>query len=152
MGARPCARTGGFRARVLGMAGALRPEYPAAQHVEDRLYEGEFFPLAGDVDLLPAFHASNPAEKPTLLAALQDDRAQQLGRRIVYNEWPETLSAAQRVKMERGRRDRRHTVDDVPWTSIPKAMAEIDELLPTAPPPTAKLLEEYGRYLRAEAA
>jgi exodeoxyribonuclease-1 len=134
--------------RVRDLAGLLHRDYPPATHVEDRLYEGDLFPLRCDEDLLAAFHAADPADKPTLLAALQDDRARQLGRRIVYNEWPELLSVNTRAKLNEGRLARLHAAE-APWTSIPAALAEIGRMLPEATPTIARILTDYRRWLEA---
>jgi hypothetical protein len=83
-----------------------------------------------------------------LLIVMQDDRARQLGRRIVYNEWPEALGGDQRIEMDPGRLARLNAAEGS-WTSIAKALTDIDKLLPTATPATAKMLEGYSCYVRS---
>ena len=98
--------------------------------------------------VVAAFHAADPADKLTVLDGIQDGRARELGRRVVYNEFPEVLPAKERAVMDNARMSR--LLDSGgPWTSIAKALAEIDTLMPTATPSIAKLLEEYRRYLRS---
>ncbi|HEY1430280.1 MAG TPA: hypothetical protein VGF39_01395, partial [Stellaceae bacterium] len=136
--------------RLATAATAQRAEYPSSPYVEDRLYEGGFFPLDADAGAIAEFHRADPADKPAFLGAMRDRRARQLGRRILYNECPEVLSAECLAKMDQGRLARMHTAD-APWTTVPKALAAIDQLMPAASPPIARMLEEYGRYLDDEA-
>lgn len=136
-----------FAERLIHAAALSRREYPKAVNVEDRLYEGGFFPLRADQDLMHQFHAADPEDKLALLNAMQDDRAWQLGLRVMYNEWSDSLPADEHAAMDRDRLARLNASDG-PWTSISTALAEIDKVLPNASPDTAKILEDYRRYLR----
>ena len=52
--------------------------------------------------------------------------------------------------MDRSRLARMHASEDnVPWTTVSKALAEIDKLLPETEPPGVNILEDCDRYLRA---
>jgi exodeoxyribonuclease-1 len=137
----------GFAERLIRAAALSRREYPKAIYVEDQLYEEGFFPWRADEGLVGAFHAADPADKLAIVDAMQAERARQLGRRIVYNEFPEVLSVQVRSMMDQSRIARLRN-SDAPWTSIGKALAEIDKLMPTATPSIAKILDEYRRYLR----
>jgi exonuclease I len=140
----------GFPDRLVAAAALGKREYPKATFVEDQLYEGGFFPTRADQALIGSFHANttDPASKLALLDAMQDGRARQLGKRIVFNEWPEVLDTDARATMERERVARLNSGDG-PWTSIAKALAEINKLLPTAAPPTVTILEGYRNYLNS---
>jgi exodeoxyribonuclease-1 len=136
----------GFGERLIRAAALGRREYPKAVNVEDKLYDGGFFPLRADQDLMHQFHAADPEDKLAVLNAMQDDRARQLGVRVMYNEWPDALRADERAAMDRDRLARL-SASEGPWTSIRKALAGIDKLLPNASPETARILEDYRRYL-----
>jgi exodeoxyribonuclease-1 len=138
----------GFGERLNRAAALGRREYPKAANVEDRLYEGGFFPLGTDQDLIHHFHAADPEDKLAVLHAMQDDRARQLGLRVMYNEWPDVLPADERAAMDRDRLARLNASEG-PWTSISKALVEIDKLLPNASPETARILQDYRRYFRS---
>jgi hypothetical protein len=65
----------------------------------------------------------------------------------MYNEWPGVLPADEQVAMDNERLTRLNSPEG-PGTSIRTALAEIEKLLPNALPNTAKILEDYRRYLR----
>jgi exodeoxyribonuclease-1 len=140
---------GSFAERLIRAAALGRREYPKAVNVEERLYEGGFFPLRADQDLIRQFHVADAEDKPAIVKAMQDDRARQLGLRVIYNEWPDALPTAERATMDRDRdRLARLSASQGPWTSIRRALAEIDRLLTNASPETARILEDYRSYLR----
>jgi exodeoxyribonuclease-1 len=136
----------GFGERVAIAARLGRREYPKATYVEDLLYEGGFFPLDADVDLVTAFHFSDPAAKLRIVDSLSDARARQLGRRIIYNDYPDLLSSEEHARMDQ-ERITRLWCSDGPWTSVDAALAEIENLLVTAVPSIVTILQEYRRYL-----
>jgi exodeoxyribonuclease-1 len=141
----------GFHEQVVRAAALNGREYPKAIYVEDQLYEGGFFPLRVDEEAIEAFHRADPEARLALVDAMQDDRARQLGRRIIYNEFPEVLPTKERAVMESARVSRFQDSSGS-WTSIAKALVEIDKLMPTATLSIAKVLEEYSRYLRGHVA
>jgi exodeoxyribonuclease-1 len=144
--ARTVSTDGGLCERLLEAGKLARRLFPEAVDVEDQLYEA-FFPQRDDKGLCANFHIVDPARKRALLELMRDDRARQLGCRILYNEWPDVLSHDERAAMDQKRLARMHAADGVPWMTIAKALAEIDTLLPTAAPLAAKILADYRTYL-----
>jgi exodeoxyribonuclease-1 len=137
----------GFAGRLIQAAAIGQREYAKAANVEDQLYEGGFFPVRADQTLIRQFHAAAACDKPAIVEAMQDDRARQLGRRVIYNEWPDALPTEQRAAMDHDRNVRLNASDG-PWTSKGSALQEIDNLLLKVSPEIAKILEDYRLYLR----
>jgi exonuclease I len=95
----------GFFDRLIAASSMARQVYPDAEHVEDQLYEGGFFPAAADQRRFATFHAAAAREKIGIARTLEDQRARQLAARIVYNEWPRELPADEYARSP-GRRAR----------------------------------------------
>jgi exodeoxyribonuclease-1 len=128
-----------FCQRAVAAALLQRRQYPAPVCVKQRLYE-RFFPLREDEVPIAMFHTAAPATKRALLPSMRDERARELGMRILFNEWPEVLLPEEYADLAETFRERMLTL-------IPRALAEIAELRQTAPPIDEKMLEEYEQYL-----
>jgi exodeoxyribonuclease-1 len=136
----------GFADRLAVASNMTRPVYPPAEHVEDRLYEGGFFPTPADGLRCASFHAAAPSEKLFVVQSMQDERARNLAERVIYNEWPQELPVDDFARIHRARHARHHQ-PNAPWTTIASALAEIAKLgsLDTA---GSTIIDEYRSYLR----
>jgi exodeoxyribonuclease-1 len=135
-----------LRARIIAGFEETKQEQPVSEYVEDQLYSG-FFP-AGDQKLLDEFHNKEWAERLELIESFEDPRLKILGLQLIHAERPEIL--AQEIRLEHDRNVARriaHDNPDLPWLTLPKALAEIDELLITATAPERLLLTEHRNYL-----
>jgi exonuclease I len=137
----------GFADRLVQAWEIARPVYTASDHVEDQLYQRGFFPTPGDESLFDAFHAAAPDKKYGIAQAMTDERARRLATRIMYNEWPKPLPADEYSRVDQECVARWYR-SDVPWMTVPKALAEIAKLRVSATPGHSVILDEYERYLR----
>jgi exodeoxyribonuclease-1 len=136
----------GFAARLVQAARLAQQPYPPAQHFEERLYEGGFFPSSADESRVAAFHAAEAAEKFPIAQSMADERARYSAMRIIYNEWPREMPARDfaRIDLERHARYRQ---PQAPWTTIDAALAEIARLQTATDPAGSAILDEYRSYL-----
>jgi hypothetical protein len=124
------------------------PVCPPAEHLEDRLYEGGFFPSPADECRFAAFHAAPPSDKFAIAQSMDDERAQQVADRVIYNEWPQELPADHYARTNRERHARYYQAD-APWTTVASALAEIAKLRNSSGPAGSAILDEYNSYLRS---
>jgi len=136
----------GFATRV-GRALALRREgFSDPEHVELQLYSGGFFSKA-DEARLAQFHAAPPEVRLGILDEVEDERLRTLGRRLVLDEWPHVMPPSVRAKLEQERLERLHSEDKVKWTTVGRALADIEKMRADAGPDEAAILDEYEEYL-----
>lgn len=138
---------GSLAANIRVASQIIRDGYDEKVHVQDQLYSGGFFPAAEDRALFDAFHRAEPAQKSEIIASFHDPRARELGNLLMGSEWPAAMSPGYR-ETYLDELQYRMTAVDVPWMSIPKALAEIESMRP-AVDETAAILDEYEAYLRA---
>lgn len=116
----------GFQHR-LGQALARRYEdVEPSPYVEGKIYDG--FASADDQGRMERFHRRPWQERYELCDELDDERFAELGRRLIYVEQPDALPDAMRARLDHWVADRMLTDADVPWTTIPKALQEVDDL------------------------
>jgi hypothetical protein len=120
------------------------PEQP--EDIWNQLYSGGFFPSFADKGVLEKFHLATPPVKWDLISQMTDPRAKDIARWLVGSEWPEVLSSADRYAIESEFRDHL-TKPDVPWTTIPSALAKIKELLSAASGDEIEILTQYKQHL-----
>jgi exodeoxyribonuclease I len=134
----------GFPARVQEALRLYRASFEKSDHVEDQLYE-RFFPTKSDHALVDSFHAAPPSRKMAVVESMKDPRARTLGRRIVFDEWPEVLGQ-ELPQIRQGLTDRLNR-GNVPWMTVPNALGEIARLRVTAIGEAVRILKEYQAYL-----
>ncbi|WP_306142626.1 exonuclease domain-containing protein [Roseibium sp. MMSF_3412] len=131
-----------LRERIGNAIAARFANREAPVHVEEQIY-AEFY-SSTDQRLLKHFQTTSWEERVDVLTRLNDQRARQLGRRLIFLNRPDLLDAAMVKSMAVAIRDRWETLDDVPWTTfseVEKQLFEIEEA-------GAMTTEEVGR-LRA---
>ena len=135
-----------LRARIISGFEETRQEKPAADHVEEQLYSG-FFPVE-DQKLLEIFHNLDWTARLALVESFEDPRLKLLGLQLIHAERPDVLNPEIRLEHDReiARRIAYHNPDH-PWLTLPKALAEIDELLMSAKSTERSLLVEHRNYL-----
>jgi exodeoxyribonuclease-1 len=118
----------GFQQRVSkALAGRYGEEEPP-QFVEQRIYGG--FATRDDEEMMQTFHSSGWDDRVELLRDLEDERARELGQRLVYLEQPEALPKSLRARLDAWLAERILNTDpEVPWMTVPKALAEVDRLI-----------------------
>lgn len=135
-----------FPSRLRAASTARKGDFDQADDVWNQLYSGGFFPISADQTLLERFHKASPAEKWELIADMTDPRARHMARWLVGSEWPDVLSLANRKAIEDEFRD--HLMKtDVQWTTIPSALAKIEQLQAGASLDQIAILNQYKLYL-----
>lgn len=136
-----------FRERVCKALAGQFPVGEPSQFVEQRIYDGFLTPA--DEKIAEEFHSSSWVERVRLLGELHDERARELGERLVYLEGPEALPKAARKRLDVWRKERIVTnAAEVPWMTVPKALAEVEHLM-AAPrgPQEKKALTDIRAFL-----
>ena len=129
-------------ARLVAAARTTDRTYPPSEHVELQIY-GAGWPSNDDVVACRHFHESAWESRLEIALGLSDSRLRRLGRRLVYFERPDLLRPVDRSAFdEEVARRVRGGDGEFPWTTLPQAFAEIDELMANSTP------SDYGR-LRA---
>ena len=128
------------------LVGGFKPSGRVGGYVEGKIYDG--FASSGDQGRMEQFHDASWSERYALCDQLEDERFAELGRRLIYLEEPDALPDTDRTRFDRWVTDRMLTEEDVPWTTIPKALQEIDDLRRQSPEGVARL-EEIRDFLLA---
>ena len=119
-----------FRARVAQALAARFPEDPAAPTppVEKQIFGG--FYSHADKALLAEFQRVDWRRRQEIVAALEDPRLRQLGRRMVAFHAPELLSPEDRSRFEAWLHERWSAPDtqETGWMTTDKAQRALDEL------------------------
>lgn len=105
--------------------------FGGSPYVEDQIYDG--FASWDDKNRMKRFHELDEwSERAALAASFQDARLKTLATRLVYSNAPEVLPQARMETMTRAvARDRMMTEKEVPWTTIPSAIASLEGREPT---------------------
>jgi len=134
-----------FQERVGQALSGRYPQKEPSPHVEERIYNE--FPSAADLRTIDRFHRRDWSERPMFAGRLADERLKELAERLVYIEHPEVLPKRDRSRMDGWLQDRIHATVDVPWTTVPKALRGVADLLRTCAGPDATLLKELRVFL-----
>ncbi len=135
-----------FRERLITGFQSARDEPPPSPYLEGQLYDG-FFPR-DDEALAQQFHAVPWDARPGIVAAFKDRRLKKIGQRLLYLERPDLLAPAERVQYERAIASRIAREDlDAPWLTLPKAIAELDNLIVDADAADVAFLREHRIHL-----
>ncbi len=104
-----------------------------SEHVELQIY-GKGWPSDEDIKLCKDFHASPWEHRLEIAMHLSDTRLRRLGRRLVYFERPDLLRGTDREDFDAEVSRRiRGGEGDFPWMTVPRALAELDQLMAAAP-------------------
>lgn len=131
-----------FCTRLAAICQQLQLPWPVEAHVEKQIYGG--FWGAADDRLLARFHEVDWPYRLAVVEQLEDERLKLLGLRLLYQERPDLLTAAQRNVVS-GELAARMAAEG-PLT-IEKAIALSDGLLASCPSGDVALLREYRGYL-----
>jgi exodeoxyribonuclease I len=139
-----------FADRLIAVFLQTREEKQPSPFVEEQIYDG--FITNPDQALLDRFHAAEWRLRAPLVGRLADQRLRALGQRLIFAEAPEVMERAARRDYEIAIA-RRLLADGncVPWLTLPKAIADADNLLANASGPERKLLADLHCYLTEQA-
>jgi hypothetical protein len=94
-----------------------------------------------------SFHKADWGERAKLIDAFDDERYREIGLRIIAAGQADALPEAHLRKWKKWWKDRITVPGDVPWFTIPKAMAEIAEREANATADRRVQLSEIRSYL-----
>jgi exodeoxyribonuclease-1 len=122
----------GFRANVAtALANRFADREPSPYH-EATLYAGGFLSNE-DARACARWHASPWPDRAAIAAQFGDERLRAFANRLALLEAPQSLSPAAWQKGQCWLRERLTTEADVPWLTLPKALAEVATLRQTVP-------------------
>ncbi|WP_316201930.1 MULTISPECIES: exonuclease domain-containing protein [unclassified Bradyrhizobium] len=119
-----------FMSALSRAATSTAPTYPAAEHVEQQIYGGRFISDA-DSEFARQFHGLPWQDRIEIARRFQDGRLRRLARRLIFFESAHVLDDKERRLIldditARRRGEGRYAAP--PWTTIPKALAELDNM------------------------
>lgn len=122
-------------------------EFPDTEYIEQKIYE-DFASFDDEKWLMSQFHLADPTEKIRIANRFQDKRFSGFAKRIIFDNWPQTLSEKQAREYSEQIKNRINTESDVPWNTVKKGVAECDRLISERPDRTSDLLE-IRHYLQS---
>jgi len=135
-----------FSERLVRAFEEIQEPKALSSHVEEQIYDG--FASDEDIDLMERFHAVPWEKRSAIVSQFNDARLKRLGRRLIHFENPKALDATVRQQHDRAVAKRLLGTDgESPWLTLPKAMAEIRQLLATASPKDITLLRDHHTFL-----
>ncbi len=126
----------------------LTPFEPA-EHPEGAIYE-DFPAFDQDVAAMRAFHDPAPAEKPRAMERLTDKCFRRFAKRIIFDNFPELITDADKAAYDRAIAERLKREDDVPWVTVTKALKDGATLL-TSNPDRRNEIDRITAFIRTMA-
>lgn len=134
------------RQLTLALEGRYADREPSP-YVDEQLYSGGFVSNA-DAAACERWHQQPWALRASFAAQhIQDPRLRSLAMRQVFLHAPETLSPEAWRRGQDWLRHRLTTTDEVPWLTIPKALARCEELVATVEPASRLALNAIRAWL-----
>ena len=122
-------------------------------YVEEQIYDS--FTDSKNQQIIDTFHTMEWSARPEILGHLSDTRHRILAERLIHTDAPEVMDASARNAHDVEVAQRLMSVEgNVPWLTLPKAIADTEDFLAVANGAEAVLLGELREYLaqRAEQA
>lgn len=134
-----------FCARLIRLS--AKPEWPASEFVEEQIYSG--FVGRADEGRMAAFHRATWEDRPAVVDGFGDVRLVALGRRLIYEHWPDLLSADIRTRFAAKMASRMtgEGYESAAWTTIAAAHAEALTRLDQGNADEAAILAGVLKYL-----
>jgi exodeoxyribonuclease-1 len=137
----------GFQERVSAALKGRRDDAEPSPYVEGQIYDG--FPTDVDERLKAEFHKIPWSKRPEVCRKFSDKRLRELGLRLVFVEHPEVLPNRERERMHQWLAERLLTEADVPWTTINKAVIDLEDMkLRVTSVEERRQCKEIEKYLR----
>ena len=114
-----------LRHRLLRAYVETRETYDDSPWLEGQIYQG--FPGRPDEALMREFQDASWPRRVEISERLADERYRRIAKRIIFNERPEALDEGTRDAFSRAIAQRWLSNDKVPWLTIEKALAEMEE-------------------------
>lgn len=113
---------------VVSAYNGSRKSFEVSEHVEDQIYEN-FHAFDDERWLMNEFHNADPELKITLSNQFKDQRFKTFAKRIVFDNHRNHLPLETLAEYDERVKSRMLIEVKVPWTTLPKAIAECDLLL-----------------------
>ncbi len=113
---------------VVGAFNGSRKSFETSEHVEGQIYD-DFHAFDEERWLMNDFHNADPELKITLSNRFKDRRFETFAKRIVFDNCRNHLNPETVAEYDERIKNRIRNEDEVPWTTLPKAIAECDLLL-----------------------
>lgn len=139
----------GFRANLATALTNRFADRELSPYPEATLYGGGFL-SNDDARACARWHASPWEDRATVAAGFSDERLKAFANRLTLLEAPQMLSPAGWQKGQAWLRDRLTTQADVPWLTLPEALAEtaiLRQTLPVDDPARHAHLDAIERWL-----
>jgi exodeoxyribonuclease-1 len=138
-----------FIARLTTAAVSSERIYTPSEHVELQIY-GKGWPSDEDITLCREFHASPWEHRLEIAMRLLDTRLRRLGRRLVYFERPDLLHGIDRDNFDAEVSRRVHGGEgNFPWMTVPRALAELEQLMAAVPAAQHEIIQALREELLA---
>jgi exodeoxyribonuclease-1 len=135
-----------LRDRLISAFESLKEKYSPSPYVERQIY-GSFVD-ADDARLMDAFHTTAWPGRCAIVEEFQDERLKTIGRQLIHLECPSVLDPGRRRELDSAAAKRvLGNGEDVPWLTLPKALKQLDEMIPTASGAEVAALREYRQHL-----
>ena len=105
-----------------------RQEFESQEEVypEDSIYKK--FPTDYDNKIMPEFHKADWKDKFSVLQKFKDERMQYFGKKILYEESPQSLPKNEYNSFHKEIASRILSTNEEKWNTIPRTYNEIDTL------------------------
>ena len=117
-----------LKQRVLEAWSTLYGDEEKPEHLEQMIFQG--FPSKADDELMDEFHRSSWTARAQIAQRFEDDRFRKLAMRIIYADYPDALSVAEKTNMRDAIGDRltAEPGSNQLWRTIDQAIYEAKEL------------------------
>ena len=117
-----------FCDRILEIKEAAGEDWPAPEHLEQRMFEG--FASREDETLMRKFHASLWPERAALINSFEDARFRQIAQRLVFDNAPHCLNDASLQTMRKAIADRLYDDSDEEglWRTLSDAENDLEDI------------------------
>ena len=113
---------------VINAFNSSKKAFEVSEYVEAQMYE-DFYAFDDEKWLMNEFHAADPELKITLTSRFQDKRFKAIAKRIVFDNYRGLMALDTLTKYDEHIKNRINNEADVPWNTVPRALAECDFLL-----------------------
>ena len=115
---------------------------------EESIYKK--FALPEDNKIMPEFHKADWKDKYSVIQKFKDDRMQYFGKKILYEESPQSLPKEEYELVHKEVASRILSTNEEKWNTIPRTYSEIDTLRNKFKEDKGKLkaLEDINSYIQ----
>jgi exodeoxyribonuclease-1 len=105
-----------------------REKFDTSPNIEAQIYE-DFSAFDRERYLMEDFHSAANEEKISIAEQFSDERFRAFAKRIIFENFPEQLTASEVDEFKQKITERISDEDDVPWTTKQKAIEQCDRML-----------------------